>query len=783
MNTCLHSARRELARLWQSPWDLAMVTWVPVLAATLIWWMFSNGVPRQLPVAVVDQDHSALSRQLVRMLDAAPGIHVSAHLPDLTEAEAALRSVHVYAVVTIPADFERDVKTGHQGDVTLMHNAQFATHSGVVQRDVRAAVATLSAGVEASTRTKRGEATRAAKVSAMPIQVRVTSLFNPAGDYEPFLGMSLIPAVLHILAMTAGVWLVGREIRDHTLAEWLSAASLGDSLQALLGKLALPGLSLTAIGGVALVATTAGRGWTPAGSLGVVLLGLFLLMVVSLLMGALLAGVTRSLPTALSGAGFLSSPAFAFSGVGFPLSAMSGGAQLWALAMPYTHYIRLQTEQLQVGTPVIHSAATLVGLCVAAVVLWVLAGLALHRARGAAQTGNPQVTPQAAAQGMHFGTAGWRQGMQTLLRDKAVMLLLLGGPLLYGFYYPWFYAPEVVRGTPVAVIDQDHSSLSRQITRFAQANPKLEVLTPLLDEAEAQHALARGDIQGYLLLPMDLKRHVTHGQAATAVIQANGTRPLVAKNVQQGLAEAVGAASAAVEVQQLEARGQNPHQANITRDPVRLNTVALFNPTEGYGSFVVPAVAMLILQQTLLMGAAVLSGGWTQSGQHRVSARTWLGRVAMLSVLGWISGLFYFGWVFVMNEYPRGGNPLGALALLAVYSPAIASLGCLLGMWFGQRERAVQVLLFTTPIMAFLAGFSWPAQALPAPLQLLRWLVPNTAGVQASLRLNELGASLPMVLPELAVLAALGGTAFGLLWALTRPAAKPMTALETVESV
>ena len=106
--------------------------------------------------------------------------------------------------------------------------------------------------------------------------------------------------------------------------------------------------------------------------------------------------------------------------------------------------------------------------------------------------------------------------------------------------------------------------------------------------------------------------------------------------------------------------------------------------------------------------------------------------------------------------------PLGALVLLACYVPAVVVLGCLLGWWMANRERVLQVLLFTALPLAFLAGFSWPAEALPEPLQALRWLAPSTAGIQASLRLNQLGASLADVWPQLLALLALG--LGGLLW-------------------
>ncbi|WP_462387643.1 ABC transporter permease [Acidovorax sp. Q11] len=369
----------------------------------------------------------------------------------------------------------------------------------------------------------------------------------------------------------------------------------------------------------------------------------------------------------------------------------------------------------------------------------------------------------------------WLLALATIARDKGVLLLLIGAPVLYGFFYPWFYADEVLTRVAVAVVDMDRTSLSRQITRFADADPRIEVRLVTGSEHEAQQALWRGEIEGYAVIPPHLKRNVVRGENAVVSIEANGAYALLNKAVQFGFAEAVGTVSAGVEIKKLQASGQSAQQATASRAPVQLQTVALFNPIEGYGSFVVPAVALLILQQTLLMGAALLAGTWVEAGQHRASTTTWLGRLLALSTLGWASGLFYFGWIFVLNDYPRGGNPLGALALLACYVPAIAALGSLLGLWFGNRERALQVLLFTTLPIAFVAGFSWPVEALPEPLQWLRWLLPSTSGVQASLRLNQLGAPLQAALPYLCGLVALGGVCTAAVLYKARPQAHTQT--------
>ncbi|WP_422097214.1 ABC transporter permease [Variovorax sp.] len=375
------SARREFALLRAQPWDLAMITWVPLLAVLLIWWIFSAGLPERLPIGVLDQDRSALSRQIVRFLDATPGLRVVQRFDDEGAMARALTSGAVDAAVQLPRDLNREVKQGRAGQVVLLHNAQLGTHSSLIQRDVRTVVATVSGGVELAVRNKRGESMIAARATMEPLKAGTVALFNTSGDYEQFLGAALIPALLHILAMTAGAWAVGRELRDRSIGGWLGAAPRWhEALAALAGKLALPFASLSLVGIAAMLWITTGRGWHPVGSLGWTLFALVAFLALSIALGGFVAALTRSLRTALSATGFITAPAFAFGGVGFPLVAMPALAQLWAALLPYTHYVRVQMEQLQMGAPLAYSAATPLWMVVGTAVLLAATATALGRA-------------------------------------------------------------------------------------------------------------------------------------------------------------------------------------------------------------------------------------------------------------------------------------------------------------------------------------------------------------------------------------------------------------------
>ncbi len=348
-----------------------------------------------------------------------------------------------------------------------------------------------------------------------------------------------------------------------------------------------------------------------------------------------------------------------------------------------------------------------------------------------------KITHNAFLEGL-FGT------IATIFTDKGVLLMLVIAPLLYGFFYPWPYQGEVVQEVPVGVIDYDRSELSNTIIRYSHASPDIKV-QQYRDEKEAQKALYHSDIAGYLIIPKDLERDVFANKPAYVSVLGNNSYFLLNKQVQMGFTKAIGTVSGGIEVKRDVARGAYMDTAKNSTQAVPLRIDPMYNRSEGYGAYVVPAVSILILQQTLLMGTALLVGTWHENKKQNATATGWLGRILALSIVSFIMGCFYYGWVFSNQNYPRGHNMPGTLLFYALFAPTVSTLGCLLGMWFKERERSLQILIFSSLPMFFFSGYPWPLSQLPEAIQYIRWLFPTSSGMHASVQLNQMGASLSHV--------------------------------------
>ena len=338
------SWRRELRTLRGNRADLLLVTVLPLLMLALMAWMFSPSVMRDVPIAVVDLDHSSDSRLLLRMLDASPGVRVASQPVDIDDARAQLRRLQVYAIVLVPRDVTRQSLRGQQGTVFAYYNATYMTTGQSAARDIGEAVAAWNARL---LRERMALQVGPGKLRAAPIAVQSDILFNPARSYELFLLPLIFPAVLSLVLALAVAGSLGREIRDGTLRGWLGPTPW----PALAGKIAPYVLLFSVYGalGVGYLAWLRGDGI--AGSVFLLMLGQPLFYLATAAYALFFVGITRDMGTALSAVGLSIGTALAFSSATFPVIDAPLFTRIWHLLLPLSAYIKLQTQQQFVGAP------------------------------------------------------------------------------------------------------------------------------------------------------------------------------------------------------------------------------------------------------------------------------------------------------------------------------------------------------------------------------------------------------------------------------------------------
>jgi ABC-2 type transport system permease protein len=346
--------------------------------------------------------------------------------------------------------------------------------------------------------------------------------------------------------------------------------------------------------------------------------------------------------------------------------------------------------------------------------------------------------------------------LRAAFRDPALVVLLIVAPLFYSLLYPQPYIAQRLDRVPVAVVDEDGTALSRRITRYVAATPELDLTGRFAQEQSALDAMGAGTIEGALLIPHGLERAVSSGRQGSAAALGNGAYFLLNKTVLSGFAGAAGAAGSEAALHARLESGEPPAEARVVVAPIAFDLHRLFNPQEGYANYVVPAVAVLIIHQTLFLGIGTFLG----TRRERSSAglayppSQFLGELLAFSAIGIGGMLYYEGLVMSFYDFPRGGNPLGTLCFSVLFAFATVLFSMTLGSFFDRRERAMQMWVFTSPLLLFLSGYSWPPQSLPALLRTARWFIPATPGILGFTQLAQMGARWDEIGPEVLALSA-----------------------------
>lgn len=366
--------RRELQWLAHSRWDLALVTLAPLVTLLVLGVMFLQSTARLLPIAVVDADHSALSRQLVRNLRASAQVEVAAEPVQQNEAWELARRTEVWAVVLIPEGLQRDALAGKDAAVLLYRNAAFYSVGALASRGVGDAVAALNAQL-------RPQLLRIHNVPAVRLEaprVQPTILFNPQLSYEWFLEALLQPGILHVLLSCAVVMALGRELQPGALDAWVRVG--GGAIPALAGKLAPYVLAFTAwqLAGTAWLCGW--RGWGVHGSLALLAAGQLALYACYAAIAAVVTLLVRDTYTALSAAALYGGPALTFSDATLPVIGAPVFTQVWSHLLPFSAYVKLQMEQMFMGSPAADSLRWLGLMAAVALAMFLAATALLHRA-------------------------------------------------------------------------------------------------------------------------------------------------------------------------------------------------------------------------------------------------------------------------------------------------------------------------------------------------------------------------------------------------------------------
>jgi ABC-2 type transport system permease protein len=330
----------------------------------------------------------------------------------------------------------------------------------------------------------------------------------------------------------------------------------------------------------------------------------------------------------------------------------------------------------------------------------------------------------------------WNHELRHVRKDVGVILFFIVVPLVYPVLYGFIYNTETIREAPLIVVDDSHSSLARDFTRKIDASPSVQVLTASSLE-EAQEMVNRRKGYGILLIPSDFSHKINRNEQATTVLYGDMSSMLFYQAFLLAATEAGFELSAQIHVH--------------AEKPILYQSVAYYNPQNGFASFLLPGILILVIQQTLLLGIGLLCGTARETNRGRLipEKETFTGilRIVLGRCLAYLTiYVFVCFWALIIVPYlfhiPQLAD-FGMLLLFTLpYLLACIFFAMTIAGFIRGRETPMMLLLFTSLIFLFLSGISWPQSAIPAFWRYFSYLIPSTFGIQGFIKLNSMGADL-----------------------------------------
>ena len=363
-------------------------------------------------------------------------------------------------------------------------------------------------------------------------------------------------------------------------------------------------------------------------------------------------------------------------------------------------------------------------------------------------------------EGLHDMSIIWANEMKMTVKDEAVLIFFLLASTIYPFLYSWIYNNEVVREVPVAVVDYSHSSESRKFIRLCNASPDVKVAYHCTSLAEAKDLVGRQKAKGVLYFPSDFDTNICRGEQAHVSVFCDMSLMLTYKAIYQ-TAQAVSSQMGS-EIQLASSTGFTDRDDEVTVRPLEFDEVSIFNPTGGYGSFLLPAVLILVIQQTLLLGIGLAAGTNRENNRYgelipidqhyRGLFRIVMGKALCYFMIYALVAAYLTMILPSLFHFPLLGSLRSLIGLMVPYILACIFFGITLSCLVRYRENVMLLVVVTSLPFLFLSGISWPSEGIPAFWKGISWLLPSTFGVKGYIAVNSMGATLQDISHEYFVL-------------------------------
>lgn len=322
-----------------------------------------------------------------------------------------------------------------------------------------------------------------------------------------------------------------------------------------------------------------------------------------------------------------------------------------------------------------------------------------------------------------------------IFSDSGAMLLLIFAMLIYATIYSIAYGAEVVESVPIVVVDEDNTSTSRTYMDTLREGANVVVAYEAQSVDEGKELFYNRDVYGVVVIPDGFERALLASQGANISVILDGSHLLLYRAVlEQAMAE-------------LLAGGTGP---------VSLSSVVLYNPSLGYGSFVMPSIVILLIQQTLLIGVGMVAIRRRKHSALMVH-KDWyysiwqvLSIVMVHIVIYGVTLTIVLSTLWQVFGFPFNGRIVDITVLILIYIIASSAFAQVVSNLFKRREAPLLTLLWSSVPILLLAGVSYPKEAFPVWLYEFGRLFPSSSAVDGFISLNTMGASLENIKSEMA---------------------------------